>query len=178
MKKNKANFNMELLEDFKIKHSNNHFIKDYKGDNKHLYIYDVKLSDFLENVLNKFKFSDNEMDYAGYLNKLSELIKKKGFVELIDLVWVRIHTNEKRKILEDGSIQQLFRGRDMRLNENGEYNYLGDRHTCDERPSRIQIQIHYIIASNKPKIDFYSPSLCIYVPNDYIDDDTKIVGRE
>ena len=172
-----AEYNTNLLETFKKTHPNNNVIRDFKGDNQHLFIYDVKLSDFLENVLDKFKFLDGEMNYAGYLNKLDELIEKKNLDELIDLVWVRVNTNEKRKILEDGSIQQFFRGRDMKPNENGEYNYLGDRHTCDERPNKIQIQIHYIKASNKPEIDFYSPSLCIYVPNDYIDN-VKIVGRE
>lgn len=172
-----AEYNTNLLETFKKTHPNNNVIRDFKGDNQHLFIYDVKLSDFLENVLDKFKFLDGEMNYAGYLNKLDELIEKKNLDELIDLVWVRVNTNEKRKILEDGSIQQFFRGRDMKPNENGEYNYLGDRHTCDERPNKIQIQIHYIKASNKHEIDFYSPSLCIYVPNDYIDN-VKIVGRE
>ena len=175
--KEKADFNMTLLENFKKDHKNNSEIIDYKGDNQHLYIYDVRLSDFLDCVLDKFKFSDNEMNYSGYLNKLNALIKEKKLDELIDLVWVRINAKERRKILEDGSIQQFFRGRDMHPNENGEYNYLGDRHTCDNRPDKIQIQIHYIKASNKPEIDFYSPSLCIYVPNGYIDQ-VKIVGRE
>lgn len=175
--KEKANFNMNLIENFKKEHPNKNAIKDYKGDNQHLYIYDVKLSDFLEHVLDKFKFSDNEMYYAGYLNKLDDLIQEKKLDELIDLVWVRINTNETRKILDDGSIQQIFRGRDIKPNENGEYNYLGDRHTCDERPNKIQIQIHYIKARNIAEIDFYSPSLCFYVPNEYIDE-VKIVGRE
>lgn len=175
--KNKANFNMELLEKFKLNHPNKNVIKDYKGNNQHLYIYDIKLTEFLTDVLEKFNFMSNEMDYAGYLNKLDNLIQKKGLDDYIDIVWVRIHENETRKIYEDGSIQQIFRGRDTKLNENGEFNYLGDRHTCDERPNKIQIQIHYIQASNMPEIDFYSPSLCIYIPNFYIEK-LKIVGGE
>lgn len=175
--KSKADFNMSLLEKFKNGHLENSSIKDFKGDNQHLYIYNVKLSDFLSEVLDLFKFSEGEMNYSGYLNKLDSLINEKHLDDLIDLVWVRINTNEKRKILEDGSIQQFFRGRDMKPNENGEYNYLGDRHTCDDRPEKIQIQIHYIKASNMPEIDFYSPSLCIYIPNGYIDE-VKIVGRD
>ena len=142
-----------------------------------MYIYDVKLSDFLENLLDKFKFCQDEMNYAGYLNKLEELITERKLDDLIDVVWVRINTKEKRKILEDGSIQQFFRGHDMRPNEKGEYNYLGDRHTCDDRSDKIQVQIHYIKASNIPDVDFYSPSICIYIPNHYIDK-VNIIGRE
>ena len=175
--KTNAISNMDLLEDFKAKHTQNSFIKDFKGDNQHLFINDVKMSDFITCVLEKFKFSKGEMDYFGYLNKLDILMKKKGLDDSIDLVWVRVNTNERRKILEDGSIQQFFRGRDMHPNENGEFDYLGDRHTCDDRPEKIQIQIHYIKPSNKPEIDFYSPSLCFYVPNEYIDK-IKIVGRD
>ena len=175
--KEKAAFNMQLTETFKESHKDNNVIRDFKGDNQHLYIYNVKLSDFLDNLLDKFKFCQDEMNYAGYLNKLESLITERKLDDLIDIVWVRINTNEKRKILEDGSIQQFFRGRDMRPNEKGEYNYLGDRHTCDDRPDKIQIQIHYIKASNMPEIDFYSPSMCIYVPNHYIDE-VKIIGRE
>ncbi|KDE44308.1 hypothetical protein NPL6_01845 [Metamycoplasma hyosynoviae] len=175
--KDQTAFNMQLVESFKSVHKNNNVVRDFKGDNQHLYIYDVKLSDFLENLLDKFKFCQDEMNYAGYLNKLEALITERKLDDLIDVVWVRINTNEKRKILEDGSIQQFFRGRDMRPNEKGEYNYLGDRHTCDDRPDKIQVQIHYIKASNMPDVDFYSPSICIYVPNHYIDE-VKIIGRE
>lgn len=175
--KEKAAFNMQLTERFKENHKINNVIKDFKGDNQHLYIYDVKLSDFLANLLDEFKFSRDEMNYAGYLNKLESLIAKRKLDDLIDVVWVRINTNEKRKILEDGSIQQFFRGRDTKPNEKGEYNYLGDRHICDDRPDKIQVQIHYIKASNMPEIDFYSPSMCIYIPNHYIDE-VKIVGRK
>ena len=175
--KDQAAFNMQLVESFKSNHKSNNVVRDFKGDNQHLYIYDVKLSDFLENLLDKFKFCQDEMNYAGYLNKLEALITERKLDDLIDVVWVRISTNEKRKILEDGSIQQFFRGRDMRPNEKGEYNYLGDRHTCDDRPDKIQVQIHYIKASNMPDVDFYSPSICIYVPNHYIDE-VKIIGRE
>lgn len=175
--KDKANFNMALLEEFKKKYAEKGVIKNYGGNNKHLFIYNVQLTEFLEEVLNKFKFSKREMNYAEYLNKLNDLIQKKGLDEFIDLVWVRIDTNEKRRILDNGGIQQFFRGRDMNPNENGQYLYNGDRHLCDERPEKIQIQIHYIQASNKPEIDFYSPSICIYIPNEYTDK-LKIVGRE
>ena len=174
---NAANFNMKLVENFKNSHKNNNIIKDFKGDNQHLFIYDVKLSDFLDNLLNKFKFAENEMDYVGYLNKLEKLILERNLDDLIDIVWLRIKTNEKRKILENGEILEMFRGRDIKMNENGGYNYLGDRCTCNDRPNKIQIQIHYIIPSNLAEINFYSPSICIYLPNNYVDS-LKLIGRD
>ncbi len=173
----KVEHNMEILENFKKDNSNKSFIKDYDGYNRHLFIYDVKLSEFLHSVLNKFEFAENEMDYAGYIDKLQSLINKKGLDDLIDVVWVRIETNETRKILEDLCIQQIFRGSDTKLNKNGKYDYLGDRRICDDRPNKIQIQIHYIKARNLPEINFYSPSICVYIPNYYIDIIFKIIGR-
>ncbi len=171
----KAQHNLDLMEQFKNDYKEKGKIRDFKGDNQHLFLYDIKLETFLDKVLNKFEFCQGEMDYAEYLRNFNRLIKKKNFDELIDIVWVRINTNEKRKILNDGSIQQFFRGRDMKQNENGEYNYLGDRSTCNDRPDKIQIQIHYIKPSNLSDVDYYSPAICIFIPNNYV---TQIVGRD
>lgn len=174
--KNDACNNMQLLEEFKQKCSNSEII-DYSGENKHLFVYDIKLSEFIETVLRHFVFNKNEMDYVKYLTKLDELLKKNNLDDLIDLVWVRTYSHESRFILENGKIQQLFRGRDIKLNTNGQYNYLGDRSTCNIHKNKIQIQIHYVKASNMKDVDFYSPALCFYIPNDYFDK-INIVGRK
>ncbi len=172
----KAVSNMNLLEAFRQRHLKKGSVKDYRGINRHFYIYDVKMSDFLNDVMDKFKFCDKEMNYTDYLRGIELFIHKGKLDDLIDIVFVRFEKKEERKILEDGSIQQLFRGRDTKTNEKGEYDYLGDRQTCYDRPNKIQIQVHYVKASNMPGVDFYSPCLCIYIPNCYSDKIDKIVG--
>lgn len=167
-----AEFNMNLLEQFKNKYKG--VIKDYKGVNKHYFIYDVNFKEFLDDVLCKFHFNENDSIDIDLLYKLYGLIEDNNMDNTIDLVWLRIYDYETRKILDDGTIQQFYRGRDLKVNEFGEYNYLGDRHTCDERPEKIQIQIHYIKASNLPGSDFYSPAISIFIPEKYA---FKLVGR-
>lgn len=167
--------NMKLFEDFRKNTSG--FVKDYKGINQHYYVHDVPLVKFLNEVLSKFKFAPNEHFDIPLLYKLDSLINKYHMDGLIDLCWVRVNNYEERKILDDGSIQELYRGRDIRPNERGEYDYLGDRHTCDDRPNKIQFQIHYIKDSkskNSPELDFYSPAIAIYIPEKYA---FRLVGR-
>lgn len=170
--KSYAEFNMNLLEQFRNKYKG--VIKDYKGVNKHYFVYDVNFKEFLDDVLCKFYFNENDSIDIDLLYKLYGLIEDNNMDNTIDLVWLRIYDYETRKILDDGTIQQFYRGRDLKVNEFGEYNYLGDRHTCDERPEKIQIQIHYIKASNLPGSDFYSPAISIFIPEIYA---FKLVGR-
>ena len=167
-----ANANLELMEAYRLHTSGT--IVDFKGVNQHYFVYDVDFNQFLTDVLSKFKFSENEPLKVDLLYMLDSLIKRYGGDDKIDLVWLRINNKENRKILDDLSIQQFYRGRDLKPNEFGKYNYLGDRHTCDARPEKIQIQIHYIKASNHPEWGFYSPAISIYVPEKYA---YRLVGQ-
>ena len=170
--KENAKFNMNLLESFKKRF--NGIEKDYKGINQHCYVYDVNFRLVLDEILSKFKFAENESMDVSLLYKLCSLMEQKEMDTAIDLVWLRVYKYETRKILEKGNIQQFYRGRDLKPNENGIYDYLGDRSTCDDRPEKIQIQIHYIKASNVPEWDFYSPAISIYLPEKYA---FALVGR-
>ena len=96
--------------------------------------------------------------------------------EYIDLCWVRFDAKETRTIKSDYTIAAPFyRGRDVKQNEQGGYDYLGDRSTCNDRPKKIQIQIHYVKAKNHADWNFYSPVICIYVPEEYA---VTLVGKD
>jgi len=102
-------------------------------------------------------------------------VKNENMDSSIDLLWLRINDKETRKLNPDGTIQQLFRGRDIKKNAQGNYDYYGDSSTCDDRPHKIQIQIHYVKAKNISPNDYYSPAICIYMPEEYA---FQLVGRK
>ncbi len=93
----------------------------------------------------------------------------------VDLVWVRDEEHQERKILEDGSIQQLFQGRNP--NVNSATYYEGDRSLADENPNRMQIQIHMVKPSNMSACSHYSPAIALYVPEWCTEKLEKLVVR-
>lgn len=169
-----ANDNYELIENYRKK--TNGFVLDHGGDNQNYYVYDVDFSSFISDIIDQFHFSEDDDFNSQIISKIYSIIHKKKMDEKIDLCWVRFEKKETRTIKSDLSIAAPFyRGRDTKMNENGGYNYLGDMSTCDNRPDKIQFQIHYVKAKNKPELDFYSPVICMYVPEQYA---LGLVGRD
>ena len=78
-------------------------------------------------------------------------------------------------ISEDGSIQQLFQGRNPNISSPTYYE--GDRSLVDKAPDHMQLQIHYVKPTNIPSINFYSPALALYVPEECADELSKLVVR-
>lgn len=170
-----ADMNYNLLERFKKK--TNGFVIDHGGDNKNYYAYDVEFSDFLNDVLCNYNFLENDSFNKPILIKFYSLICHRHMDEKIDLCWVRHEKGfETRTIKDDDTFAPPFyRGRDTKPNDDGTYNYNGDRSTCDSRPNRIQIQIHYVKAKGRIDLDFISPVICIYIPEAYA---FNLVGRD
>lgn len=100
--------------------------------------------------------------------------------ELIDVCYVRFdYLDEKRSINDDLTFKPPFyRGRDTEMNAKGEYDYNGDRSTCNERPNKIQFQIHYVKAKNRSDMDFISPVICLYLPKVYAEQINLVVGTK
>ena len=167
-----AERNLKLLENLRLKTSGEYI--DSGGVNKHYFAYDFPLKDFIDNVFGEYIFHEKELFDKTLFDKILELINKSNLDADIDIVWLRVDSRETRQINSDGTIQQLFRGRDIR-GRDGNINYLGDRSTCDARPDKIQIQIHYVKDSSLSDNNYYSPALCIYVPEKYA---TRLVGRK
>ncbi len=172
--KKAANNNYILLEEYR--NSLDGVVKDYGGDNQNYYAYDIDFKLFLDNVLKQFKFSDGDSFGELIFDKLYSIAKARNLDQKIDLCWVRFDNKETRTIKDDYTFAPPFyRGRDTKPLPDGTYRYNGDRSTCDERPNKIQIQIHYVKAKNFQEFDFYSPVLCVYVPELYA---SRLVGPE
>jgi hypothetical protein len=121
----------------------------------------------MDNVLSNLYLDPRDTLNNEVLEKIFNIFLVNNIVDTIDLMWLRIDDYEVRKLNDDGKIQQLFRGRDIKQNENNEFDYYGDRSTCDERPNKIQIQIHYVKARNLADNDYYSPAICMYIPEEF-----------
>lgn len=162
-----ANANFELLENYR--RNSKGFVVDHGGVNHNFYVHDISFSDFIDEVISKFAFIEDDTFNIAIFNKLLSVIKVRKLDDLIDLCWVRYDwLQEERGINDDLTFKPPFyRGRDTKKNANGTYDYNGDRCTCNERPNKIQIQIHYLKAKNRPEFDFISPVICIYIPEIY-----------
>lgn len=162
-----AKENFILLESFRKKHKG--CAKDYGGVNHNYYVYDVPFEEVINEVLSKFQFKQDDTFNVTLFNKLFSVIKIRKLDEFIDLCWVRYDwLKEKRSINDDLTFKPPFyRGKDTKKNAKGDYDYYGDRSTCDDRPYKIQIQIHYLSAKDRPNMKFISPVICIYIPEKY-----------
>lgn len=170
-----ADENFKLLEEYRKKQ--NGFAIDHGGVNHNYYVYDVPFEDVIDNLISKFHFKTNDIFNVAIFNKLYSVILSRKMDSLIDLCWVRYDwLKEERSVNDDLTFKPPFyRGHDMKKNANGTYDYNGDRSTCDDRPNKIQIQVHYLSAKNKPEMKFISPVICIYIPMEYA---TRLVGDE
>ncbi|MDG0889083.1 Z1 domain-containing protein [Paracholeplasma manati] len=169
---NNAIRNLEILENLRLK--TNGYIKNYKGINKHYFVEDYPMRDFIDSVIAQYYFDEKDTFDKTLLRKILDIVEREKLDDKIDLIWLRIDNREFRKINPDGTIQQLFRGRDLKKNTEGRFDYDGDSSTSDDRPRKIQIQIHYVRAKNLTPNNYYSPAICIYIPEDYA---FRLVGR-
>lgn len=170
-----ANDNFSLLENFRKQQKG--IAKDHGGVNHNYYVYDVPFEKVIDEVISKFHFKQNDTFNVTIFNKLFSVIKIRKLDSLIDLCWVRYDwLKEERSINDDLTFKPPFyRGHDMQKNASGGYDYNGDRSTCDDRPTKIQIQVHYLSAKDRPDMKFISPVICIYIPEDYA---TRLVRDE
>lgn len=170
-----ADNNLLVLEEFRK--NNNGIFKDHGGVNHNYYIYDVPFEHFIEKVIQKLRFKPDDTFDLGLFNTLYSIIKTKKKDDLVDVCYVRFdYLDEKRGINDDLTFKPPFyRGRDTKMNATGGYDYYGDRSTCNDRPNKIQFQIHYVKAKNRPDLDFISPVICLYLPESYAEQ-IRLVG--
>lgn len=170
-----AENNFKLLENYRRKSKG--FIIDHGGVNHNFYAYDISFESFIDEVISKFSFKQNDTFNLAIFNKLYSVIKTRKLDDLIDICWVRYDwLKEERSINEDLTFKPPFyRGHDTKKNSSGGYDYNGDRSTCDSRPSKIQVQIHYLKAKDRPEMNYLSPVICIYIPEKYA---ARLVGDE
>ena len=128
-----------------------------------------------DELLSKLAYVDGEILNKRYFSLLDEALEKLELDPAVDVYWVRDEEHSTRKILADGSVQQLFQGRNPNLSS--PLYYEGDRSLADKNPEHIQLQIHFVKPTNLPEIDFYAPVLALYIPDSCARELEKLVVR-
>ncbi len=128
-----------------------------------------------EELLSKLAYVDGEILNKRYFSLLDEALVKLELDPAVDIYWVRDEERSTRKILADGSVQQLFQGRNPNLSS--PLYYEGDRSLADKEPEHIQLQIHFVKPTNRPEIDFYAPILALYIPDSCARELEKLVVK-
>lgn len=157
-----AKKNEEVIRNYRLQHDDEIEIVKYNSVQKHAFLRCKCYDEIYTNLLSKLMTQDDENLCKDFFESLNLALKKCDINPEVDLVWIRDDNHQERKILEDNSIQQLFQGRNP--NENSPTYYEGDRSLADEKPNRIQIQIHMVKPSNKGSFNHYSPAIALYIP--------------
>ncbi len=126
-------------------------------------------------LLSKLTYVDREILNKRYFSLLDEALVKLDLNPVVDIYWVRDKEHSTRKILSDGSVQQLFQGRNPNISSS--LCYEGDRSLADKAPEHIQLQIHFVKPTNLPEIDFYAPVLALYIPDNCARELEKLVVK-
>lgn len=175
MDKSVACYNSNIINEFKTKHASSLLTETHNQRQVHKILAGQNFSVVYDELLSKLNYLDDEILNKEYFLTLKYALEKAGISPLVDLYWVRDVEHSTRKIKSDGSIQQLFQGRNPNISSS--FYYEGDRSLVNKEPEHIQIQIHYVKPTNIDEIDFYSPVLALYVPDSCAEKLTNMVVR-
>lgn len=150
----------------------------YTDINTHKLLKDIPYNWLLNNLIKKLYFPTKGRTNADFFALLQMAFEDMKETPLIDVMWVRHASGEKRTIYEDGSINQLFQGRNP--NTSADNYYPGDYKMADERPNVMQLQVHYLKPSNPEyaDMDYWSPTVALYIPKEMITNLAQYVTRE
>lgn len=170
-----ANQNTHVLLKFREKYNQLIDVERYNKVQVHAIIRNIKYQLVYTELLANLSYLNKEILDGRYFAVLNEALNKLNLSPLVDIYWVRDIEHSTRKINDDGSIQQLFQGRNPNISSPSYYE--GDRSLVDKEPDHIQLQIHYVKPTNLEGIDFYSPALAIYIPESCSQELSKMVVR-
>jgi hypothetical protein len=175
MDRTMANQNTHVLLKFREKYNQLVTTERYNKVQVHAIIRNIKYQLVYAELLANLSYLNKEILDGQYFAVLNEALNKLNLSPLVDIYWVRDIEHSTRKINDDGSIQQLFQGRNPNISSSSYYE--GDRSLVDKEPDHIQLQIHYVKPTNLEVIDFYSPALAIYIPESCSQELSKMVVR-
>lgn len=171
-----SNENCKVISDFRSTHQGKIRLEQHTSTQIHAILEDISYNNVYNELLSKLQFHPSEIVSISFFLKLYEAMKKLGLNPFVDVLWLRDKRETTRKINEDETIQQFFQGRNPNL-QSAEY-YKGDRSLVDSKPNNIQIQIQHIKPSNHPHIDFSSPAIAIYIPDNYSTELSRLVVKK
>lgn len=170
-----ADLNATVISDFRQTHCSAITTEHHNKVQVHAVLGNQNYHVVYEELLSKLAYVDGEILNKRYFSLLDEALTKLDLNPAVDIYWVRDVEHSTRKILSDGSIQQLFQGRNPNLSS--PLYYEGDRSLADKEPEHIQLQIHFVKPTNLPEIDFYAPVLALYIPDNCARELEKLVVK-
>lgn len=170
-----ANMNSNTISAYRSARSGLVEIEEHNKVQVHAVIKGQSFSLVYTDLLSNLAYLNEEILNKAFFSVLEEALTKIGIHPLVDIYWVRDNEHSTRKINDDGSIQQLFQGRNP--NVNSPLYYEGDRSLVNRAPDHMQLQIHLVKPTNRPEIDFYSPVLALYVPEECTKELSKLVVK-
>lgn len=167
--------NTSIISKFRALHEDKIVVERHNAVQVHAVLPSLPFTSVYSELLSQLTFLDKEILGEKFFRELNDALIKIGINPEVDIYWVRDIEHSTRKINEDGSIQQLFQGRNPNISSPSYYN--GDRRLVDKAPDHMQLQIHFVKPTNIPTIDYYSPVLALYVPDKCSDELSKLVVR-
>lgn len=164
--------------------SNNNVVSSYRDANKselvekfyskfgrpHEILSDRKFTEVFDSLIKKFIFPDESEFNNIVIQKMLDLLLKKGINPVIDIYWMRVGAPAVHPV-RDGIVSEYMVGRSP-LDLSKPQVYPGDRYIT--KKDVMQLQIHQI---KKKDTDIVSPTLALYLPEDYMSLLTGFVVR-
>lgn len=171
-----ADKNTRLLESFRTPHEPELSVEQHNSVQKHAVLKGQTYHTLFVELLSHFHFCPDEVLNTSLLAGLDEAFQKLKIQPAVDVYWIRDIEHQTRQINDDGSIQQLFQGRNPNLSSPTYYE--GDRSLVNQEPGHIQLQIHFVKPSNISTVNFYSPVLALYIPVEIAKQLERLVTRD
>lgn len=176
LKEEQAFSNKEIIDRYRSVHAAFLKTEQHNSIQVHKVLSGQNYTTVYDELLSKIYYLDEETLNDDYFLTLRNALEKRNMNPEVDVYWVRDVVHSTRKIDSDGSIQQLFQGRNPNTRSENYYN--GDRSLANKEPDHIQIQIHYVKPTNRENIEFYSPVLALYIPESCAEKLSELVVRD
>lgn len=173
--KQKVESNTTTIDSFRRKYSKKIAFEHHNDVQIHAVLCEQDYHVLFGELLSKLEYVEGEILNKRYFSLLDEAFLKLNLNTPVDVYWVRDTKHSTRKINDDNSIDQLFQGRNP--NVSSALYYEGDRSLADKQPEHIQLQIHFVKPTNRPEINFYAPTLAVYIPENCACELEKLVVR-
>lgn len=170
-----ADKNSKFIATFRESHESELTLEVHNPVQTHAVLKGQTYHELFTQILSHLHFCENEVLNASLLRELDEAFHKLGIQPIVDVYWMRDAEHQTRQINNDGSIQQLFQGRNPNLSSPTYYK--GDRSLVDQAPDHIQLQIHFIKPTNIPSVDFFTPAIALYIPPSIATELERLVTR-
>lgn len=163
--------NKNILLAVRNEYQNEIDLQRFGGGAPYTIVHDLSFSYVKEHIFDKFCFAPGEKFNKSVIDKLDVLLKRKGLMPKVDIIWMRDGENEySDHVIQDGHIGNYSVGRRPK-DKRAPVIYHGDDYEF-VKDDTMQLQIHRI-RDTVTGID--SPTLAFYIPKNVIEQLTDLV---